>query len=335
MRLSLTAGSLTLSLLLCGVVRAAPQDDVESLIHQGIELRRKGQDTRAEGYFRRAHDLAPTPRTTAQLGLVELAVKEYLEAEGHLSEALSNKDSWIAENRKALEDSRDLARKFLMRVELSGAPKGTTFEFEGAESRAVPKDGLIWLAPSAAALVHLEAPGHKPATLRVGGAAGDKQRIMVDMPETADATKGADASRTVTLPGAVSPPIVNPPPIVPPPPSAEPAPGRALRIAGIATAAVGVVGAVVGAVVLSKGLSKRDAIRADANNTPPRPFNLANQNWESLRDAGLVTIIGGGVAVVGGVGLYFLGTRAAHEDGASVSFVPSSGCGVFSYRGSF
>jgi hypothetical protein len=57
-----------------GTRAAGAAEDPEALIRQGIELRRAGQDARAEGYFRRTYQLAATSRTAAQLGLCELAV---------------------------------------------------------------------------------------------------------------------------------------------------------------------------------------------------------------------------------------------------------------------
>ncbi|MDB4980822.1 MAG: hypothetical protein JWM82_1574, partial [Myxococcales bacterium] len=38
----------------------AANEDAEGLIRQGIELRRKGDDLRAEGYFKRAYTVAQT-----------------------------------------------------------------------------------------------------------------------------------------------------------------------------------------------------------------------------------------------------------------------------------
>ena len=74
----------------------AAGEDPEALIKQGVELRRQGKDAKAEGYMRRAYQLAATPRTAAQLGLVEVAVKNYLDAEAHLSEALRGKIRWLS-----------------------------------------------------------------------------------------------------------------------------------------------------------------------------------------------------------------------------------------------
>ena len=51
---------------------AAGPGQVEELIRRGNELRNSGQDTRALPFFQRAYEQSPTPRTAAQLGLVEV-----------------------------------------------------------------------------------------------------------------------------------------------------------------------------------------------------------------------------------------------------------------------
>jgi tetratricopeptide (TPR) repeat protein len=123
----LTIGALCLSwLLAAGVARGGEAEDPEKLIQQAVELRRKGDNARAYGYLKRAFDLARTPRSAAQLGLVEHALGRYAEAEVHLGEALATSDPWVAENRSRLESSRAFVRSNLGRVEVVGAPDDAT-----------------------------------------------------------------------------------------------------------------------------------------------------------------------------------------------------------------
>src|SRR4051812_16035681 len=82
------------------VARAADPTEIEDLIRQGNDLRRAGKDERALPLLRKAYDLAGTPRTAAQLGLVEVALGYRLEAERHLSESLASpRDVWVRKNR--------------------------------------------------------------------------------------------------------------------------------------------------------------------------------------------------------------------------------------------
>jgi hypothetical protein len=324
--------------------RASGADgDPESLIKQGVELRRQGKDALAEGYLRRAHQLAATPRTAAQLGLVELAVKNFLDAERFLSEALLARDAWVNEHRKALEESRAKARQNLLRVELTGAPKGTTASVEGVESTSLSTDGVLWLAPGEAVTIHLEAPGFKAADVKAQGAAGEDRRFALNMP-------ALDSSMSTTPPPAQdmtsSPPpagMVETAPSQPSTPDEGAAPGRALRITGISVGAVGVATAVVGGVLLAQGSSKRSALENELNSNGKIPYDPSNSNWQSLRNAGIGCLVGGGVAIGTGVALYLFGAKAAQDRGAkpaaqpepSVSFISGPGFGFMSYQRSF
>src|SRR3954469_2793140 len=64
--------------------------EVEALIAKGNELRRAGTPGPALPYFRRAYELARTPRTTGQLGLAELAAGYPVEAQEHLATSLES-----------------------------------------------------------------------------------------------------------------------------------------------------------------------------------------------------------------------------------------------------
>src|SRR3954451_11289126 len=85
--------------------------EVEALIAKGNELRRAGTPGPALPYFQKAYELARTPRTTAQLGLCELAAGYPVEAEEHLAAALqSPNDPSIVKYRQMLADSLKTAR---------------------------------------------------------------------------------------------------------------------------------------------------------------------------------------------------------------------------------
>src|SRR5580765_4871244 len=85
--------------------------EVEALIAKGNELRRAGTPGPALPYFRKAYELARTPRTTAQLGLGELAAGYPVEAAEHLAAALETpNDPSIVKYRQMLSDSLATAR---------------------------------------------------------------------------------------------------------------------------------------------------------------------------------------------------------------------------------
>jgi hypothetical protein len=341
--------SLSIAAALVATSVPARAEDPEALIKQGVELRRRGEDARAEGYIRRAYQLAATPRTAAQLGLVELAVSEYLEAESHLTEALRARDAWVNEHRQALETSRATARKHLLRVEITSAPRGTRFASENTEPSALPPDGVIFLAPGVGASIQLEAEGHKSAVVRVEGAPGETRRVAIDMPALSDGAAASAAPTSASAAPSSAPPTTPPPAAAPTTPAAAdssganvsepaaatPAPGRGVRVAGIAVAAVGVAASVVGGVLLSQGLSKRDAYNAAIQSKGKTPYDPNFATWTTLRDEGIACLVGGGVAIAAGVGTYLYGRTLEHDGGTSVSFLPGSGFGVLTYRRAF
>src|SRR5580765_3922662 len=139
--------------LIAGVVGAvggtarAQSGDVESLLAQGIELRRKGHPDRAVVYFQKAYDLERTPRTEGQLGLGQIAAGDPLSAERHLSAALeSPRDPWVAKYKGALEDALARTRKQLGDVTVDGGPAGASVTVNGRPAGTLPLAAPIRVA---------------------------------------------------------------------------------------------------------------------------------------------------------------------------------------------
>jgi len=242
-------------LLSSGLLAAASaSEDPEALIREGVKLRREGQDARAEGYFRRAYELAKTPRTAAQLGLAELAVGEFVEAELHLSEALVARDAWVTEHLKALEEGRSKARQHLLRVELMSVPSGATYALGGGSPVGVPADGVVWLAPTTSTL-RVAAQGRRPFEVRVDGREGEIRRIAVVLPEQKEPVKAVDVPARPVAPAA---PFREPPrpTTVASAPQTDTDEGRGLRIGGIAVASVGVAAEIAGVILYMRGSSR-------------------------------------------------------------------------------
>jgi hypothetical protein len=309
----------------------AAADDPEALIRIGNELRRKGDDKRAEGYIKRAYEIGHTPRAAAQLGLVELSLGRSLEAAELLTIAIDSDDAWVADHRSTLEASRAKARTHLVGVELVGAPRDATAVFADKTSAKVPADGVLWLEPGAIAF-EVEAIGHAGAHVAVQATAGQRTKVNVTM----------SAVEQPAPPVAAAPPAaepeVTPVAATPQSPSSEPtdsapSPGRSLRIAGIAVGAAGVVAAAVGVVLLEKGNSEVDATNGAVGTSTP--YDPSNANYKTLQGAGVGLIVGGVVAAAGGVGLYLLGRREESEPVQAVSFNVGEHFGLVQWGGRF
>ena len=310
-------------LTLCAVSNGAlGAEDPEALISQGVALRKAGQDARAEGYFLRAYQLAATSRTAAQLGLVELALSDYLKAEAHLSEALTAQDAWIVQNAKTLEESRNVARKNLLRVELVGAPRDATFRFEDTKPRPLPTSGTFWSAPDRPSAVWVEAPGYRTMNVLISGGAGQVQRVVVVMPPLVAPTEASSPSVARDEGTSSNPASTR---------------GRALRIAGITTAAVGVASCALGLLFYEQGTTKLNDYQAAIRSDGTIPWNPADQDWETKRHEGIGFLIAGGVAAAAGVSLFLVGNHAEANEagGGKLSFASGSGFAFLSYRGSF
>lgn len=337
-----TIGALCLvcvvSLLAAGVARAADEDP-EALIQQAVELRRKGEHARAYGYLKRAYDIARTPRSAAQLGLVEHALGRYADAEVHLAEALATSDPWVGENRARLESSRNFVRSKLGRVEILGAPGEATVSVGTDPAFKVPPDRVLYLAPGERSL-RIEGPGLSSVAKTVGVSVGKTATITVEASKEAGPSPSAGAGAATAAaapagapPGAESPGAGGPGPSdearggAAPVAISDRSAGRGLRIAGLGIAGGGLALGVAGIFVRGAATSKLDAIARDAMNRDP--YNESNGDWQGLDRAGVAMIVTGGVAVVAGTVLYLV-NRTSSESSSSnmaLAFVPAIGGG--------
>jgi hypothetical protein len=300
--------------LVAGTTLAAPSafaaDGTEDLIRQGIELRRKGDDIRAEGYFKLAYKAAQTPRSAAQLGLVELALDKHLEANFYLTEALESDDAWVQKSHSVLEDGRTRARSHLGEVDLVGVPAGATVSVGSRTPVAVPDDGRIWLLPGDTSLT-IEAGKTFSEKRSVTAAVGAKVKVTFEAPPPAVSPSPAAAPPVAPLP----PQSVGSPTVVDQP--NDRSPGRSLRIAGAITSGVGLAAIVGGLVLRSIATSKYEAV---AHATPTQRFSDGDLDYQTYDKAGVGLLVGGGVVVAAGATMFLVGRheRVASSSGDSV-----------------
>jgi len=157
--LRLAARALLVAALLSTPTSALAQD-ADALIKQGVELRRAGKDQEALEQFRRAYDLAPTPRALAQMGLAEQALGRWIDGDAHLGKALqSAQDPWIAKYLETLERSRAEIDKHLGSLSLSGGPEGATLRLDGQLVGTLPLRQTLRL-PVGSFTLDVSAAGH-------------------------------------------------------------------------------------------------------------------------------------------------------------------------------
>jgi tetratricopeptide (TPR) repeat protein len=126
-------------LIVMVLVSTARADDAERLIAQGVALRRQARDADALDCFRRAHAIAPSPRTLGQMGFAEQALGQWVAAERDLKAALATpRDPWVVKNYDAIERGLGLVGERLGTLELDGTPPGAEVKIDGERVGALP-----------------------------------------------------------------------------------------------------------------------------------------------------------------------------------------------------
>ena len=134
----------------------------DASIRKGLELRQKGQDEEALKEFRRAYELSKSSRALAQIALAEQALGRWMEAESHLTEALTHtEESWIGRNKKHLDQALNDIQGHLGSLELSGETKEGTVKVDGVQVATLPLKAPLRV-PAGSIALEVEAPGFLP-----------------------------------------------------------------------------------------------------------------------------------------------------------------------------
>jgi hypothetical protein len=231
---------------------ATKAEQAEALIHEGVELRAHDQTARALTVFEKAYELSRTPRTAAQLGLCELELARYVDAQRHLLEALASPDHpWIAKNKAILLRQLGVAAANVGELALTVSPSGADVLLNGKpidRSLAGPSIRL----EKGPVEVEVRAPGYQPAreTITIRGGQRE-QRTFALSPEVPPAAVATSLEAAPPAPGAAVDLTA-----VPPPPGET---ARKERIAAWITGGAAVGALALGTVEAFNAASKRDA----------------------------------------------------------------------------
>ncbi len=142
---------------------SSPAAEAESLIHDGVALRRQHHDEEALPLFQKAYDLLRNPRIAGYLGQCELSLGYWIEAEQHLSEALLvPRHPWVEQNHASLAASLKRARDNIGALSVTGAPDGAQIYVNGRAMGQLPLPAPLRLARGLAD-VELRAAGYLTA----------------------------------------------------------------------------------------------------------------------------------------------------------------------------
>jgi hypothetical protein len=276
--------------------------EVEDLIRRGTELRRKGEDATALPLYQKAYELAGgTPRTAAQLGLVETALDYRLEAEAHLTEALSAKNEvWINRNRAVLEQTLRGVKAGIGEVTVTGSPAGAEVIVAGRSQGRLPLATPVRVV-AAKAKVELRAEGYAPASVTVMVQGQSQEHVMLNLAPL----PGLGQAASVDTPRNQEPGRGQPQPQ----PFGESRPWGPGKVAGASLIGTGAVAIAGGATLLLFDKRQTCSLPA-AEGQCDRRTNTRVAGW---------SLIGGGVvAALAGVWLF----RSSSSD-VSVSMGPS------------
>jgi hypothetical protein len=235
-------------------VRATParaavteeEQQAEALIREGVQLRGQDQTARALPLFEKAYRLARTPRTAGQLGLCELELGFYAEAELYLAEALAAPNHpWIAKNRTILKRQLDTARANVGELSLTVSPATAEVLVDKKPADKVGTGVPVHLRKGPVEL-EISAPGYVPVRQIVTIVAGKRTEhsyALVPQPVA------------VTAPVAESAPPVT---LAPSQPPAEAGGEDPRRIAAWVTGGAALVALTLGTVEALNAVSKRD-----------------------------------------------------------------------------
>jgi hypothetical protein len=295
----LLAGFLFVSLCAVTAVAAEPSSE---LIEQGLELRRDGKPEQALELFRRAHAIAPSPRTFGQMGLVEASLKRWVDGESHLSVSLSNPDdSWVIKNRAFLDEALAQCRQHVGELVVSGPP-GVEVLVGGRIAGTLPAVPTLRLAEGTVS-VSATSPGFTSFETTVTIRPGIREPLAIVL------TRVPSAAPPPAAPSGATAISASPPPATP---AAQSSTGRGWHSwTGISLAAIGAAAIGWGVTWIVVDGGKACATSTGCSDV----YNTRTWGW--------VLAGAGAAAVAGGAAIFFTGHQTGGPD-VSVGLTPGS-----------
>lgn len=120
----------------------------EELFHEGTKAFEAARYTDAYKALKAAWDLAPSYRTAAGLGQVELQIEQFRDAAFHLSYCLRHyPPEGDADVRAHVEDGLEQARAHIAALRVRVSVEGADVSVDGASVGTSPLDGLVFVDP--------------------------------------------------------------------------------------------------------------------------------------------------------------------------------------------
>jgi tetratricopeptide (TPR) repeat protein len=254
-----TSAAPALFLAVASVAASAHAQSVEadSLMREGIALRREGRDAEALDVFRRAYVMRPNARVRAQIGLAEEAVGDWLNAEQDIAAAAGESDPWIAHNAEPLRAALEDVRSHLATLDVQANVESAEIWLDGSLRGNLPLASPLRVIAGTVKL-SFKAPGFEPVEQTLTLPGGAELRETVDLHPLAANELPAKPVEPTTPPTPLPAPVLLPVPATSPPPTTPP---RGSTTPWLLTGASGVL--LVGGVVSSLVAHKNAAIYND------------------------------------------------------------------------
>lgn len=170
----------------------SPEARASALIDEGVQLRIDGKEQEAYERFKQAHDTFASPRAAGQLGMVERALRLFLDAERHLHEALAGKkDAWVIKNEAALRKNLDIVERNLGWLQVETNVPDAELVVNGSDTAKLPlKEPLRVVA--GASTVEVSAQGYEAAQRDVTVRAKKTASVVIELKPLAAEPQSSD-----------------------------------------------------------------------------------------------------------------------------------------------
>jgi hypothetical protein len=334
-RLARAGRSLAALALLGALAAAGPawaqQDEAETLIKKGLDLRRQGQNLEALPFFQRAYSLFPSSRAGAQLGFVEQAVGLSLEAEKHIAAALADEgDQWVRRNKTAIVQALSEIRASLGKLIVDTSPASATVAINGVVVPARDLQSPIYVKPGNT-LLEVRNPGFLTQSRSLLVLAGTTQRQSITLQP---GSGGPEAPPLAATPGLVPQPRPGPLDLSGGAPADSPGGGGSgKRTGAIVLGSVAALALVGGTASLLIANNKIDGIDKDAR--AGARYNVANGNYPTFQRLSQVMYVAGGASLLLAGWLFFSAPSAPEPQAQLAPALVARGAPGLSLSGSF
>ena len=301
--------ALTLAFAAPAMAQDAATVQGQALIDEGVALRRSGDDEGALARFRAAYELTHSARARAQIALVEQALGRWIDAEGHLLEALGSQEAWIEERRPTLLAQLEVIRSHLGRVRIVGGVPRAAVTVDGEPVGSLPIGSALWVEPGPT-VVEVRADGHRTFTRTITTAEGQLTTLEVELVPEVTSPVVAEAVQSRPAP-------------------AERSDGFPLSTLGWASIGIGGAALVVSAVTLALRNNEAEAFNAPAclADGLSRGENC-HGNYDSAQmfeSVSIATLVIGGLFAATGVALVLVDGTSSDDSSVSVACSPTVG----------